>query len=307
MAFYKNNKKGMKNPFAANMSLRQQARRAAAESFSADGPKNFADLAPRGPLQVKNQVIGRLVQNGEGGDVYPDQAFRETNFGVIHIDKNHLNGAPFKMTVVCEVLNPDNTNRDFRGKIVEVLGDMGNNDVRMLSVLRQYGLSQTFPDDVIEEVKDLPVNPDPGMVEKIMEQFPANDQLTWDRNSDNFDSLMAGDILISDFSGIIFDFTLAFDKPILYADTSFDPGCYDYYWLDDKPWTLRILPYLGEQLSDTNLKDIKVLIDRVLEDPKFKAGRDKARAETWVHMGEGAERTVDFIINKYEEINSDKE
>ena len=151
----------MKNPFAANMSLRQQARRAAAESFSADGPKNFADLAPRGPLQVKNQVIGRLVQNGEGGDVYPDQAFRETNFGVIHIDKNHLNGAPFKMTVVCEVLNPDNTNRDFRGKFVEVLGDMGNNDVRMLSVLRQYGLSQTFPDDVIEEVKDLPVNPVP--------------------------------------------------------------------------------------------------------------------------------------------------
>lgn len=160
----------MKNPFAANMSLRQQARRAAAESFSADGPKNFADLAPRGPLQVKNQVIGRLVQNGEGGDVYPDQAFRETNFGVIHIDKNHLNGAPFKMTVVCEVLNPDNTNRDFRGKIVEVLGDMGNNDVRMLSVLRQYGLSQTFPDDVIEEVKDLPVNPDPGMVEVLIDE-----------------------------------------------------------------------------------------------------------------------------------------
>lgn len=170
MAFYKNNKKGMKNPFAANMSLRQQARRAAAESFSADGPKNFADLAPRGPLQVKNQVIGRLVQNGEGGDVYPDQAFRETNFGVIHIDKNHLNGAPFKMTVVCEVLNPDNTNRDFRGRIVEVLGDMGNNDVRMLSVLRQYGLSQTFPDDVIEEVKDLPVNPDPGMVEALIDE-----------------------------------------------------------------------------------------------------------------------------------------
>lgn len=170
MAFYKNNKKGMKNPFAANMSLRQQARRAAAESFSADGPKNFADLAPRGPLQVKNQVIGRLVQNGEGGDVYPDQAFRETNFGVIHIDKNHLNGAPFKMTVVCEVLNPDNTNRDFRGKIVEVLGDMGNNDVRMLSVLRQYGLSQTFPNDVIEEVKDLPVNPDPGMVETQIDE-----------------------------------------------------------------------------------------------------------------------------------------
>ena len=160
---------GKKSSYALNMSLKQQARRAAAEGVSSEAPKNFADLAPRGPLQVKNQVIGRLVQNGEGGDVYPDQAFRETNFGVIHIDKNNLNGAPFKMTVVCEVLNPDNTNKDFRGKIVEVLGDMGNNDVRMLSVLRQYGLSQTFPDQVNDEIKDLPVNPDPQMIDEQIE------------------------------------------------------------------------------------------------------------------------------------------
>ncbi len=162
----KDNKNKPKSGYAMNMSIRQQARRAAAESFSSDVPRNFADLAPRGPMQVKNQVIGRLIQNGDGGDVYPDQAFRETNFGVIHISKENLNGAPFKMTVVCEVLNPDNTNKDFRGKIVEVLGDMGNNDVRMLSVLRQYGLSQTFPDAVTEEVKDLPVDPEPSLIDK---------------------------------------------------------------------------------------------------------------------------------------------
>ena len=57
---------GKKSSYALNMSLKQQARRAAAEGVSSEAPKNFADLAPRGPLQVKNQVIGRLVQNGEG-------------------------------------------------------------------------------------------------------------------------------------------------------------------------------------------------------------------------------------------------
>ncbi len=145
---------------------------------------------------------------------------------------------------------------------------------------------------------------DPGMIEGIMEQFPANDNLVWDRSSDNFESLMNADILISDFSGIIFDFTLAFDKPILYADTSFDKACYDYYWIDDEPWTLSILPYLGKRLSNDNVKDIKNLIDEVLSDPRYKDGRDKARSETWVYMGEGTKRTVDFIVNKYESINS---
>lgn len=150
---------------ARNMSIRQQQRRAAAESFDSDTPRNYSELTPRGPLAVKNQVIGVLLPNGEGGTVIPDKAFRETNFGPVLITRDNLNGAPFKMTVVCEILNPDNAFHDFRGRIVEVLGDMGNNDVKMLSVLRQYGLSQSFPEDVLDEVKDLPVNPDPLMVE----------------------------------------------------------------------------------------------------------------------------------------------
>ena len=149
-----------------NMSLRQQARRAAAEDFKEDKPSDLASLPARGPLQVKNQVIGLLLQNGEGGDVYPDKAFKETSSAVVHISKKDLNGAPYKMTVVCEVLNPDNPNRDYRGRIVEVLGDMGNNDVRMLSVLRQYGLSQTFPEEVLNEVSDLPVDPEPSLIEE---------------------------------------------------------------------------------------------------------------------------------------------
>ena len=98
-----------------NMSLRQQARRAAAEGFKEDKPSDLASLPARGPLQVKNQVIGLLLQNGEGGDVYPDKAFKETSSAVVHISKKDLNGAPYKMTVVCEVLNPDNPNGDYRG------------------------------------------------------------------------------------------------------------------------------------------------------------------------------------------------
>ena len=139
------------------------------EGLHPDVPSNYSELAPRGPMQVVNQVIGTLVANGEGGLVLPDPAFKETNFGMVRIEKNKLNGAPFGMTVVCEILNPANTNREFRGQIIEVLGDQGNNDVRMLSVLRQFGLSQTFPDDVKAETDPLPVNPDPAVVTKEIE------------------------------------------------------------------------------------------------------------------------------------------
>ena len=155
-----------KSRSSVNMSIRQQERNGAMKPLDPEAPKCFADLPPRGPQAVKNQVIGLLIENGEGGTVMPDPQFKATNFGPVRIDKNNLNGAPFKMTVVCEILNPDSENRDYRGKIIEVLGDMGNNDVKMLAVLRQFGLSQTFPEAVLNEVKDLPVNPDPEIVEK---------------------------------------------------------------------------------------------------------------------------------------------
>lgn len=146
------------------MSYAQKQRQQAAAGVS-DAPSNYADLEPRGPLQVKNQVIGLLVQKGDGGEVIPDKTFRETDFGNVIIDRKDLNGAPFRMTVVCEILNPSAEKGSFRGRIKEVLGDMGNSDTRMLTVLRQYGLSQTFPDTVLKEIEDLPTDPELSFVE----------------------------------------------------------------------------------------------------------------------------------------------
>jgi ribonuclease R len=158
--------KKKKPGFAENMSASQRRRNRIikAKEEQAAFPETLADQTPRGPLQVRNQVIGILRQSPTGGVVIPDPSFRSTDYGAIDIDKNHLNGAPFNMVVVCEVLNPNCERGDCRGTITEVLGDYGNNDVRMLTVLRQFGLSQTFPEKVIEEVEPLPVNPDPELV-----------------------------------------------------------------------------------------------------------------------------------------------
>ena len=160
--------KKKRSGFAERMSESQHKRNRVikAKEISAALPETLADQAPRGPLQIKNQVIGILRQTPTGAAVIPDPSFRSTDYGAIEIDKNHLNGAPFNMVVVCEVLNPNDNKGDLRGTITEVLGDYGNNDVRMMTVLRQFGLSQTFPDKVLKEVEPLPVNPDPELIIK---------------------------------------------------------------------------------------------------------------------------------------------
>ena len=137
---------------------RFQDRRSLAEKSFPDEPANFADLAPRGPEGVKNMVVGILRPKGNGGEVIPGASFKETDFGPVSIYSKDMNGAPFGMTVVCEILNPNARKGQFRGKVTEVLGDYGNTNVRMMEVIRRYGLKTDFPDEVKTEIEPLAIN-----------------------------------------------------------------------------------------------------------------------------------------------------
>ena len=133
------------------------------------------------------------------------------------------------------------------------------------------------------------------MIDRLMAAFPGNDQLEWNRDNDNFSVLARSSIMISDFSGVMFDYSLVFDRPLLYADTSFDSAPYDCCWLDEPLWTFRVLPTLGRQITPESLPRLKEIVDDCLENESFREAREKARQETWAHMGEGAVRIADYL------------
>ncbi|MBE6719841.1 MAG: CDP-glycerol--glycerophosphate glycerophosphotransferase [Ruminococcaceae bacterium] len=143
------------------------------------------------------------------------------------------------------------------------------------------------------------------LIEGLINEFSENENIEWNRDADNFDVLCRSDILISDFSGVIFDFALVHNKPVIYTNTGFDKSPYDAWWLDKEPWTLSVLPKIGEELNDGNLDNIKTIIDNCLTDEKYADGRDEARKETWNYMGCGAVRTVDYVMKKYDEITTE--
>lgn len=142
------------------------------------------------------------------------------------------------------------------------------------------------------------------MLDKLMAEFPESDQLEWNRDNDNFEVLRRSDILISDFSGVIFDFALIYDKPVIYTDPKFDLSPYDAWWMETPLWTLSALPRLGKELTEENMDHISDLIDACLNDPSYETSRQSVKAETWEYMGQGAERTVDYLLRKYEEVTS---
>ena len=56
---------------------------------------------------------------------------------------------------------------------------------------------------------------DKEVVDRLIAKFPDSDKIRWDREPDNFRSLNEADILISDFSSVVFDYSLIFNKPFI--------------------------------------------------------------------------------------------
>lgn len=126
--------------------------------------------------------------------------------------------------------------------------------------------------------------------------------IEWNTDNDNFDVLNKADILITDFSGIIFDYSLVFDKPLIYADTSFDTLPYDADWLKEKMWSLRAVERLGIQLKESDFDKIESVINEALKSENLQNARNEIRNECWEKIGESAVNTTNWLIEKHKQL-----
>ncbi len=143
------------------------------------------------------------------------------------------------------------------------------------------------------------------MMDALMKDYPESDDLEWNFDTDNFEVLRRSDVMISDYSGVIFDFTMVFEKPIIYAEYEFDPAPYDAAWIDKPLWRDEIHKELGVPLKEEQFDDLKSVIDMVINDDKYAKGRSLAREQGWMHIGESAKLAVDYLIKKKEEIGEE--
>ena len=175
------------------------------------------------------------------------------------------------------------------------------------SIFSKYGIA--FIDALVRTGYHVILRPHPqsftadkDLMDTLMSAYPDSDQLEWNRDPDNFEVLRRSDIMISDYSGVIFDFAFVFDKPVICADTEMNVDPLDAWWLGEPLWAVTALPRIGPRLTSDRLGDLKALIDAAIDDPSYTESRHKARNETWLYPGEGASRVADYLMAKYEEL-----
>lgn len=170
-------------------------------------------------------------------------------------------------------------------------------------ILSRYGekllsaLSKNEEFEIIVRPHPQTVVSEKEVLEPLREKFS---NIEWNFDNDNFEVLNKSDILITDFSGIIFDYTFIFDKPLIYADTNFDTLPYDADWLDEKMWALRVLPEIGVKLEEKDFEHIDTIITGALSSKGLAENRNKIKNEAWQNCGNSASAIVNYVINKKE-------
>ena len=174
------------------------------------------------------------------------------------------------------------------------------------------GILAKFGEKFLSELEktdfDIVIRPHPQSVvseqhilQPLREKFP---NFLWNFDNDNFDILNKADILITDFSGVMFDFALVFDKPIIYADTTFDSLPYDVDWLNEPLWEFTILDKLGIQLQEAQFADMQAVIEKAIASESLKAGREEVRRIAWQNQEKAAQATVDFLVEKQRDMTA---
>ena len=133
------------------------------------------------------------------------------------------------------------------------------------------------------------------------------EKIIWDHENDNIYSLSKADIMISDFSGIIFDFTFLMDKPVIYVKQGMDIRAYDADDLGEdavnRLWLFRTLHDIGIELKEEEFSNIGNVIKDASNSAILKNARKKAMTEAWQYQGEAGKRIADYMIETVSAMN----
>lgn len=172
-------------------------------------------------------------------------------------------------------------------------------------LLKMYGTN--FIHEIAKEHYEVIIRPHPqsrksekSFIEKIQEEFALYANVTFDSNIDGSTSLQKADLMISDKSGVRFDFALLYKRPVITIDAPIlNPEQYEYHDIGSM-WVDEVAHELGAVFNPQNDSDILHAIEETLHLPMehFDTFRNKHIA----HFTQSADFISEWIINKKEEI-----
>lgn len=170
----------------------------------------------------------------------------------------------------------------------------------MNCIFRRFG--EKLIDQIVDSDYNVIIRPHPQSVisdkevlEKFQNRYKDRKNVEWDFNRLNIYSLSRADIMISDFSGVIFDYTFLFEKPVIIPSFIFDKRGTDAIEIDEEVWTFETLPKISFKLDENNFDNIPDIIRDALDNNTLKDNIIKAKEEAYMNQGKAANISANYL------------
>lgn len=101
---------------------------------------------------------------------------------------------------------------------------------------------------------------EPEMLQQLRQESAAMDNCRWDLSDDPVDAMAVADILVSDISGIVFDYAFLSGRPVLTLDFEVDKRGFEAMDLPFEPWEIGSLELLGRRIGLDDLSSLQDII-----------------------------------------------
>ena len=207
---------------------------------------------------------------------------------------NHLNHLKNQKSTVNAKFFPKNNNNN---KTILIAPSWGRN-----ALFAKYGMKLLKP--LCETKHNIIIRAHPqsyisqaDLIAHLQQETQPYSNCVWDKQTDNIDALSESDCIIGDFSGVLWDYLLLFNKPILVVHFEFNLIGYD---LEDtsrqKAWSDIELPKVSHFLEEKDFENIEQVIENAFNDKQKEESRNKMKELLWQHPGKSGENTFKALL-----------
>lgn len=137
---------------------------------------------------------------------------------------------------------------------------------------------------------------EPELLARLQSETRDYPNLRWDDSSSPLTAMQEADILVSDISGIIFDYCFLTERPVVTLDFKPEKRGFEASDLPYEPWELTILDLVGRKIGEADFERIPEILTQEAGDSFRKEQVRAIRDEFVVNFGCAAGPVVDELI-----------
>ena len=141
------------------------------------------------------------------------------------------------------------------------------------------------------------VKKSPKVIKQIKERFEKNPDFLLDTNTSSFEQLFSSYALITDWSGIGYEYAFVCERPVIYVDVPKKAHNKEYEKIGLVPFEINIRNQIGEIIAIQNIETIPERIEFLYSnDNNFENKIQKIRNDSIFNIGESGKVTANEII-----------